>query len=357
MFSLRLTHYPRSLWIGEYFRGSLGVQNSGKSTLWEKIMWLFYGTKFESGGLPTNLRSFISAVTNHQVQLFDNIDSAKFDNERSDYPAFVDIMCKCSSGGKIQMAQLYENNVDKSYELRCDLFLTSRTNPFPSHRSDLLRRVQIFPIRPPQGNEYRTTESMKRALQADEAEIKLETLVRLRLILKALTANKGKEWPPISQMHSYETFTMRVANYEGWAEEMQTIWRGYYAEYQQRSAEDSPFINFIRCWLGSSSKNIKRWVRSGEVYKELTLAYDRSFTQTFRTSAVFGRRMKENISALSILGVEKKLLNGNWLFCFEPDPEQVRECANAYSDSLHRSSSGSWPRTECANMMQDEPEM
>ena len=26
MFSLRLTHYPRSLWIGEYFRGSLAQE-------------------------------------------------------------------------------------------------------------------------------------------------------------------------------------------------------------------------------------------------------------------------------------------------------------------------------------------
>ena len=177
---------------------------------------MFYGTKYESGGLPTNLRSFIAAITNHRVQLFDNIDSANFENTKSDFPAYIDLMCKCSSGGKIAIAQLYQNNVEKDFELRCDLFLTSRTSPFPSHRSDLMRRMQIFPIRPPNPDEYRTTESIKRALAADTDEIKLETLVRLQLILRALIAGRDKEWAPVSQMHSYETFTMRIADHEGW---------------------------------------------------------------------------------------------------------------------------------------------
>jgi hypothetical protein len=32
--------------------------------------------------------------------------------------------------------------------------------------------------------------------------------VRLQLILRALIAGRDKEWAPVSQMHSYETFTM-----------------------------------------------------------------------------------------------------------------------------------------------------
>jgi hypothetical protein len=288
---------------------TLGVQNSGKSTLWEKFMWLFYGPKYESAGLPTNLRSFIAAVTNHQIQLFDNIDRAGFENAKSDFPQYMDLMCKCSTGGKQQIAQLYENNVEKDYELRCDLFLTARTNPFPSSASDLLRRMQIFPIRPPSKAEYRTTESMKRAIVADAEEMKLETLVRLQLILRALIANRDKEWAPVSQMHSYETYTMRIADYEGWREEMVDIWEGYYSGYKQRVSEDSPLVNFVRIWLGKSG-NVGRWVRTGQIYKDLDNMLDRKFTQHFRSDAAFGRRLKENISALELLGIEKKQLDG-----------------------------------------------
>jgi hypothetical protein len=314
---------------------NLGVQNSGKSTLWEKFMWLFYGTKYESGGLPTNLRSFIAAITNHQVQLFDNIDSANFDNPKSDFPQYIDLMCKCSSGGKISIAQLYENNVDKDFELRCDLFLTSRTNPFPSHRSDLLRRTQIFPIRMPSKAEYRTTESMKREIAAESDDIKLETLVRLQMVLRALVANQNKEWPPVSEMHSYETFTMRIADHEGWREEMVMIWQGYYEEYRQRATEDSPLVNVVRCWLGRDG-NVGRKVRTGQIYKDLEDMLGRKFTQLYRSDAVFGRRLKENISALSLLGIQKMFLHGGTTYWFEPGEEQVEQCKNAYADSMSR---------------------
>jgi hypothetical protein len=150
---------------------AIGPQNSGKSTLWEKIMWLFYGVKHESSGLPANLRSFISAVTNHAIQIFDNIDRADFNNAKSEQVQYIDPMCKCSTGGRLSIAELYKNNVDKDYQLRCDIFLTSRTNPFPSQYTDLLRRIQIFPIRRPTAAEYRTTESMKRELVAIEEDL------------------------------------------------------------------------------------------------------------------------------------------------------------------------------------------
>lgn len=312
---------------------ALGVQNSGKSTLWEKFMWLFYGTKYESAGLPTNLRSFVAAVTNHQIQLFDNIDRAGFDNTKSDYYQYMDLMCKCSTGGKIQIAQLYENNVEKDYDLRCDLFLTARTQPFPSHASDLLRRTLIFPIRKPE--KYKRTEIMKRDLVADADEIKLETLVRLQLILKAQIANRDKEYDPVSEMHSYESFTMRIADYEGWPAEMKAIWEGYYEEYRQRAEEDSPFVNIIRCWLGREG-NVGRWVRTGEIYRNLEEMYSRTFTQTWRSDASFGKKLKENYSALGLLGIEKKFLQGGTTYRFTPQPEQWIICKDAYKDSLTR---------------------
>jgi hypothetical protein len=44
---------------------------------------------------------------------FDNIDSVNFDNPRSDYPEYIDLMCKASTGGKIPIAELYKTNVQK----------------------------------------------------------------------------------------------------------------------------------------------------------------------------------------------------------------------------------------------------
>jgi hypothetical protein len=180
---------------------SLGEQGSGKSTLWEKIMWLLEGPQYESGALPTKMRDFVSSVTNSAIQIFDNIDGVNFN--RGEYQSYLDILCKCCTGGKLDIAQLYETNVNRSYSLRCHIFLTARVSPFPSHRSDVSRRTLFFPIRKPEQDEYVTVEQMKAQLVADSEDMKLETLLRLQLVVKALVANRGKEYPPISETNRF----------------------------------------------------------------------------------------------------------------------------------------------------------
>ena len=312
---------------------ALGEQNSGKSTLWEKILWLVYGTEQESAALPSKRRDFVAAMTNNAINIFDNIDSVNFDNPRSDYPEYIDLMCKASTGGKIPIAELYKTNVQKMYNLRCDQFLTARVNPFPSHRSDLSRRTLFFPIRMPSPLEYRTTEEIKLALAHDSDEIKLEILVRLQNMLRALVANK-KSYPTVSQMHSFETFTMRVADNEGWADEMQDIWEGYMGDYRERITEDSPLVEYIRRWIGMATmSNAGRWARAGEMYADLQKAFGQDFTNLWRSSAVFGKRLKENKTALRVLGVETRSLHGDLLYRFEPSPEQMERCRDAWNDS------------------------
>lgn len=290
-------------------------------------------TGYESSALPSKRRDFVAAMTNNAINIFDNIDSVNFDNPRSDYPEYIDLMCKVSTGGKIPIAELYKTNVQKMYNLRCDQFLTARVNPFPSHRSDLSRRTLFFPMRMPSPLEYRTTEEIKQALAHDADEMKLEILVRLQNVLRALAANT-KSYPPVSQMHSFETFTMRIADHEGWADEMQDIWEGYMGDYRERITEDSPLVEYVRRWIGMTMmSNAGHWARAGKIYADLQKIYGQDFTKMWRSSAVFGKRLKENKTALRVLGVETKPLHGNLLHKFEPSPEQMERCRDAWNDS------------------------
>ncbi len=315
---------------------ALGEQNSGKSTLFEKLMWVLQGPGYESEALPGDMRSFVAAVTNNRVKIFDNIDGA--DAEKLGY---IDIMCKCATGGRIPVAQLYATNVERMFELRCDLMFTARYNPFPSHRSDLSRRTLFFPIRRPSPLEFRTVEAMQKELMADAEEMKLETLIRLRNVLRGLVANKDKQYPPVSEMHSYETYTMRCADHEGWAGEMQEIWKGYYGDYQQRIVEYAPIVDELKKWIGFKSlsspsatpvhPNAGRWVRVGELWLELKEIAGPDIT--WKNESTLGRALEKHFSALRVLGVDKKLLNGSRRYRFSPNEQQMKECASAWEEA------------------------
>jgi hypothetical protein len=270
------------------------------------------------------------------VKIFDNIDGS--DAEELGY---IDIMCKCATGGTIPIAQLYATNVERMFELRCDLMFTARHNPFPSHRSDLSRRTLFFPIRRPTTEEYRTVEAMQRELMADADEMKLETLMRLMKILRGLVANKDKEYPPVSEMHSYETFTMRCADHEGWAGEMREIWKGYRGDYQQRIVEYAPVVDELRKWIGYKSPaspsavpvypNAGRWVKVGELWRDLKQIAGHDIT--WKNESTLGRALERHFSALRILGVEKRLLSGTKRYRFSPSGQQMKDCAAAWEDA------------------------
>lgn len=158
--------------------------------------------------------------------------------------------------------------------------------------------------------------------------------MRLRLILRALKANKGKKWPANSQMQEYETFTMRVADFEGWRPEMELIWQGLGKENSERVAEDSALINWLRCWLAKpGTTNVGRKVRSGEIYSGLESMYDQKFTKFCRNATVLGVKIAENESALKILGYAKGRTDGCRTHTFSPSAEEISHCDATYKDS------------------------
>ncbi|MGA8776466.1 MAG: hypothetical protein WB536_18895 [Terriglobales bacterium] len=93
-------------------------------------------------------------------------------------------------------------------------------------------------------------------------------------------------------------------------------------------------MEYVRRWIGMATKsNAGRWARAGEIYADLQKVYGQDFTKMWRSSAVFGKRLKENKTALRVLGVEVKPLHGNLLYRFEPSQEQMERCRDAWNDS------------------------
>jgi hypothetical protein len=298
-------------------------------------MWVFFGPTYESAGLPTKMRSFQAAVTNHEIQLFDNVDRVPFGDMRTEYPQYLDIMCKCCTGGKLSLALLYKNNVDKDYTLRCNLFLSSRINPIPSHCSDLLRRTITFPFRKPAEGEPKTVVRLRAEFLAEENEIKLETLVRLQNVLKALLANTT-EYKPITEMADFEIYTRRVANYEGW--DCDVIWRGLMGNYRQQLIEGDPFIDWIKCWIGKDG-NVGRAVRPGQIHADLSHSYGKNFRNTGGcvNPTKFGVTIRKNLDPLMTLGFKEVGKKSGPIYAANPTPEILEECKQCYEETPHSS--------------------
>jgi hypothetical protein len=56
-----------------------GEQGSGKTIAFEKVGWLLYGPKYESSNLPKDKRSFVAAVTNSALCIFDEAEGFNFE--------------------------------------------------------------------------------------------------------------------------------------------------------------------------------------------------------------------------------------------------------------------------------------
>lgn len=176
---------------------------------------------------------------------------------------------------------------------------------------------------------------MREEFLVDEPELKLETLVRLQNVLRALLANTT-EYKPISEMASFENFTRRVAHFEGWGTGMDTIWRGLMADYKHQLTEGDPFISWIKCWIGTDG-NVGKTVRPGQIYADLGRNYGRHFRKTAGCvdAARFGRTIRKNLDPLATLGFKQTGNNGGPIYTADPTPDVLSECKQCYEETPH----------------------
>src|ERR1019366_1023461 len=119
------------------------------------------------------------------MRVFDNVDGIDFDKEQLE-----DIICKCSTGGTVPMAELYKTNVIKEFNLRCNLMFTARSTPY--ERSDMARRTIYFHMRRLTSAERVPKDVIQRPLRDQRDDLCFEILLRLRLMRRALDATADK---------------------------------------------------------------------------------------------------------------------------------------------------------------------
>jgi hypothetical protein len=308
---------------------NIGIQNSGKSTQFEKFGKLLYGPNFQGSNLPADMRSLTAGLTNSAVCLYDNVDSADFSRGQA---GFLDTFCGCATGMVASQAMLYHNNTELKFNLRNHLKLTSRVTPF--NRSDAMRRTIQLTIRKPSPEEWISKDQMMAKLMADRDKCLLEVLVRLQNIVMAYNQPTPKHLM-VSEMPEYETWTYKCADYEGFQPEMAAIWKAYRKMYEDAIADNNPLVYLVKLWLGQGNKspNVRRKVTVTTLWTELNaICIDKGLKQTYTSVSSFKTHLTKNRSQLDTLGLREAGDTSSRLKWFEPTLEQVVECQREYRD-------------------------
>jgi hypothetical protein len=106
--------------------------------------------------------------------------------------------------------------------------------------------------------------------------------------------------------------------------------RKTWATFQVRSGTDPVTVkddlghSSLVTTLGYLSAEDRRSaVRRAQINAADARVYGHDFTKMWQSSAVFGRKIKGNLTALRVLGVETRPLHGSPLYKFELSPGRV----------------------------------
>ena len=278
---------------------------------------------------PKDLRGLLAVLTNRHMAFFDNVDRSKWDEDNR-----LDYICTAATGGHVELAQLYQTNVARKYRLHCDQFFTARHNVWPEGATDAGRRTLFFPLRPPDPERIIEREKWRKDVETNRTAYLAETLYRLQGCLRALGQTEGKSYPHRSEMHEFETLTMRLADAEGWADEMASIWEGYMGDYKAGMVEHSPLVGAMMAWAGgpAGKKAIAEGasVGSAEIYDEVKRLLDPK-DMRWNGSKSFGRAMANGMTSLRYaLGAKTKMLHGSRLYSYSPSREAREKARQAF---------------------------
>jgi hypothetical protein len=288
---------------------NIGIQNSGKSTQFEKFGKLLYGPNFQGSNLPADARSLVAGLTNSAVCLYDNVDSADFSRGQA---GFLDTFCGCATGMVASQAMLYRNNCELKFNLRNHLKLTSRVTPF--NRSDAIRRTIQLTIRKPSPEEWVSKDEMMAKLMADRDKCLLEVLVRLQNIVMAYNQPTPKHLM-VSEMPEYETWTYKCADHEGWYQEMHSIWVAYQQMYEDAITDSNPLVYVLKAWLGKGecgTPNVSKKVSTTTLWAEVTaVCQELGIKHTYTSPGGFGKNLNKNAAQLLTLGYKESNPNNS----------------------------------------------
>jgi hypothetical protein len=266
----------------------IGPMGSGKSSELRKIGRVLFGDHFNVMQLATDPKDFDAAMTNEHFVAIDQSDTR--------VTWLDDRLATAATGGTIKRRDYYTTNRLVEFPIRAFIAMTSRTPHF--RREDVADRLILLYVE--RFREFVPESRLLRILSEKRNAIMTDLLEKLQGVLKAL-ADVEQHYHGNFRLADFASFAMRIAEHEGWGNQMAAILDRLGQEQKCFTAEDEPLIALIDEWLAlSDSKNVGRELTSAELRGELEIiAKAGNIDFPYKTTQSFAQALRGTMNTLA----------------------------------------------------------
>ncbi|MBU2626254.1 MAG: ATP-binding protein, partial [candidate division Zixibacteria bacterium] len=258
----------------------IGERGSGKSTACRLLGKILFGSKFDVIPMPPKEDDFDTAATNATYLVVDNADTRK--------AWFLDKLAVAATGGSTQKRQLYTDNRIARFPLKCYISVTSREPRF--RRDDVASRLLLMKV-DRLGDQIVSESDLRDEILSIRNQLMTEILYFVQDALKGLRENSKLKVTSSFRMADFASFAIRIAEFGGIRDEIETILRLTEGEQSDFTIEDDPIVDLLKEW---TKENITEEITATQLCVELAkIAEDknigfyykgkeRAFAQKFR---------------------------------------------------------------------------
>jgi hypothetical protein len=251
----------------------VGDNNTGKTHLFRKILYLVYGPRMEVTALGMDPKDFTTALVNNYALFID--DQQDVDNYQAQ--ANAKKLTQSATGGKVRGRKYYTTGEQVSFPFTAWTWISALT--VFNKATDLFSRMFLIKFEGyinPDG-ELQGTKELQDYVEEHRPALLAEYLFRLSGIVRASWANRGKKYGCRHRMSQWFNICYRTSDCGPECEREVNEWRAVEAAVcaTKLESELDDLLHVIRLWV-ASDRNNHRAISRDDFLRELReIANDR----------------------------------------------------------------------------------
>jgi hypothetical protein len=261
----------------------LGVPGSGKTTAIRRVLRIFENPDSDVLNIPTDKQdAFRSSIAGHRLLVLDNI-------EKSGAWWMPDMLNKLSTGGTIELRELYHTNKTHTIIPRCFVACTAVNMPFSEE--SLFSRLLVLEMC--QLDNPVAEHVIQRRLRENSASIWADLLNKLNRTVASILVNVNPRAPTKSRLVDFTVFCERIRGSGVVDSDLVQLGLLSMVDSQLRQLkESSQAINLLEEWISSRPQEAGEWHSYTDIYQVLlVMAQSRRQDLKWKNGSSLGKHL------------------------------------------------------------------